>query len=98
MIRLAEYYFDQAEEEYFAQNENYDRQYEEYLQRLDQYYDGNLAEEPVAPAQPAYDYTRVIEIYDKILTEFTSANISFRVLGEMNGKVNSDRVLRGKGS
>ncbi len=76
LIRLAEYYFDQAEEEYFAQNEDYDLQYEEYLQRLDQYYDGNLAQEPVAPPQPKYDYTRVIEIYNKILTEFPNSDFA----------------------
>ena len=49
LIRLAEYYFDQAEEDYFAQNEDYDKKYEEYLKRLDQYYDGKSCKGAYSP-------------------------------------------------
>ena len=36
----------------------------------------NLAKEPIAPDQPKYDYTRVIEIYDKILTDYPNSDFA----------------------
>ena len=64
LIRLAEYYYDQADEEYFKKNEDYDKKYDEYLKELDEYYNKQREQEPVAPPQPKYDYSKVIDIYD----------------------------------
>ncbi len=101
LIRLAEYYYDQAEESYFAQNEDYDLRYEEYLERLDRYYEDNLDQEPMAPEQPKYDYSRVIEIYDKILTEFPSSDFAddalytkAYLLQQMNQGVESRKIYQ----
>ncbi len=76
LIRMAEYYYDKAEEDYFSQNEDYDQKYADYLKRLDQFYEGNLQEEPVAPPQPKYDYSKVIEIYDKILDQYPNSDFA----------------------
>ncbi|MEE9117974.1 MAG: tetratricopeptide repeat protein, partial [Calditrichia bacterium] len=76
LIRLAEYYYDQAEEQYFAENEDYDLVYAKFVEQLDQYYDGQLETEPIEPPQPKYDYSKVIEVYDKILKEYPNSDFA----------------------
>jgi tetratricopeptide (TPR) repeat protein len=76
LIRLAEYYYDKAEEDYFEKNKDYDQLYDTYLAELDKFYNGQLEKEPQAPPQPKYDYTKVIEIYDRILTEYPNSDFA----------------------
>jgi tetratricopeptide (TPR) repeat protein len=70
LIRMAEYYIEEADKAYFKKQEAYDVEYEKYLKQLDAYYDGKLEQEPVPPEKIKYDYTEVLGIYDKILTEY----------------------------
>ena len=70
LIRMAEYYIEEADKAYFKKQEAYDVEYEKYLKQLDAYYDNKLEQEPVPPEKVKYDYTEVIGIYDKILTEY----------------------------
>lgn len=76
LIRLAEYYYDQAEEQYFAENEDFDLVYAKYVEQLDQYYEGQLETEPTEPPPPKYDYSKVIEVYDKILKEYPNSDFA----------------------
>ena len=70
LIRMAEYYIEEADKAYFTKQEVYDVEYEKYLKQLDAYYEGTLEQEPVPPEKVLYDYTEVIGIYDKILNEY----------------------------
>ena len=76
LIRLAEYYYDEADEQYMAVNEDYDAEYLKYVEQLDLYYEGQLEVEPPEPIQPKYDYTKVIEVYDKILSEYPNSDFA----------------------
>jgi len=76
LIRLAEYYYDEADDEYMAENEAYDVEYFKYVEQLDKYYEEQLEIEPVEPPRPLYDYSKVIEVYDKILTEYPNSDFA----------------------
>jgi len=76
LIRMAEYYIEEAEDEYFTKQAEYDKVYQDYLNSLDKYYEGTLAEEPQEPAKVLYDYSKVITIYDKILEEYPNSNFA----------------------
>lgn len=73
LIRMAEYYIEEADEEFMSRNEEFDRAYQEYLSKLDQYYAGQIEQEPVPPENIKYDYSKAIGIYDKILAEFRNS-------------------------
>ena len=76
LIRLAEYYYDEADEKYLAENENYNTEYAKYIEQLDQYYENQLENEPVEPVQPKYDYSKVIAVYDKILNDYANSDFA----------------------
>jgi len=74
LIRMAEYYIEEADKEYFKKQEAYDVEYDKYLEQLDAFYEGRLEQEPVAPEKVYYDYTEVLGIYDKILNEYPGSD------------------------
>jgi tetratricopeptide (TPR) repeat protein len=76
LIRLAEYYYDEADDQYLSLNEAYDVEYLKYVEQLDLYYEGQLESEPVEPPQIKYDYSKVIEVYDKILSEYPNSDFA----------------------
>jgi len=76
LIRLAEYYYDEADDQYLAENEKYDVEYLKYVEQLDLYYENQLENEPPEPPQPKYDYSKVIEVYDKILSEYPNSDFA----------------------
>jgi tetratricopeptide (TPR) repeat protein len=76
LIRLAEYYYDEAEEQYFSVNEEYGAIYAKYVEQLDLYFEGQLEIEPVEPPQPKYDYSKVIEVYEKILNQYPNSDFA----------------------
>jgi tetratricopeptide (TPR) repeat protein len=76
LIRLAEYYYDEAEDEYLAQYEGYETLHSKYLEELDLYFEGQLETEPVEPPQPKYDYSKVIGVYEKILNEYPNSDFA----------------------
>jgi tetratricopeptide (TPR) repeat protein len=76
LVRMAEYYIEKAENEYFAKQEEYDKEYEVYLQKLDQFTAGLLKEEPVPPENVKYDYSTAVAIYDRIVNDFPQSEFA----------------------
>ena len=70
LIRMAEYYIEEADKKYFAEQDKYELVYQDYLKKLDAFYDGQTDQEPQPPPKVIYDYSEVIKIYDKILNEY----------------------------
>jgi tetratricopeptide (TPR) repeat protein len=75
-IRLAEYYIEEAERQYDKDVDLYDEEYDEYEKQYALFTDGELEEEPVMPEFPKYDYSKPIEIYDRILTEYPAGDFA----------------------
>jgi tetratricopeptide (TPR) repeat protein len=76
LIRLAEYYYDEADDQYMLVNESYNVEYLKYVEQLDKFYENQLEIEPTEPPQPKYDYSKVIEVYDKILSEYPNSDFA----------------------
>ena len=76
LVRMAEYYIEQAENEYFAKQEVYDQLYQKYLEQLDQFTAGKITEEPNPPENVKYDYLKVVEIYDRVLNEYPQSEFA----------------------
>ena len=75
-IRLAEYYIEEAERQYDTDVDLYDEKYDEYEKQYALYSSGELEEEPVLPEFPKFDYSKPIEIYDRILTEYPAGDFA----------------------
>ncbi len=73
-IRLAEYYIEEAERKYEDAVDSYDVEYTKYEKELEKYDNKEIDTEPVAPEFPKYDYSKAIEVYDRILTEYPASN------------------------
>ena len=65
-IRIAEYYIEQAERDF-------DDLFDVYEEKLEQFQQGQITEEPEPPESPSYDYSKAISIYDKLLEEYPSS-------------------------
>jgi cellulose synthase operon protein C len=76
LIRMAEYYIEEADKSYFAEQEKYEVKYESFLQKLDAFDAGRLEVEPTPPPNVKYDYTDAIVVYDKILNEYPSSQFA----------------------
>ncbi|MBD3225983.1 MAG: tetratricopeptide repeat protein [Caldithrix sp.] len=72
-IRLAEYYIEEAYQDYNEKVDAHDQKYKEYEKQLARYDAGELEEEPEPPQFPVYDFTAAIDIYDRILNEYPSS-------------------------
>ena len=75
-IRLAEYYIEEAERKYDEEVDIYDEKYNEYEKQYALFTSGELEEEPKVPEFPQYDYSKPIEIYDRILTEYPAGDFA----------------------
>ena len=76
LIRVAEYYIDEASRNYDDEVAAYNRAYEEYEKKLAEFEAGNLKVEPVAPQFPRRNYEKAIGLYDLILTNFSESELA----------------------
>jgi tetratricopeptide (TPR) repeat protein len=76
LIRMAEYYIEEADQEYFKKQDEYEKVYQKYLEQLDRYYAGSLDTEPQEPPKVKYDYNKVIGIYDRILDNYPQSEFA----------------------
>jgi len=74
LIRVAEYYIEEAQENYNKKVEEYDKLEENYFTQMNLFDEGKIELEPVPPEFPKYDYIKAIEIYDKILNEYPQSD------------------------
>ncbi|WP_169833719.1 tetratricopeptide repeat protein [Caldithrix abyssi] len=72
-IRLAEYYIEDAERAYEKEVDEYDKKLDEYERQLALFDQGKIEKEPTAPEFPSVDYTKAIELYDRLLKEFPTS-------------------------
>ncbi|MEJ2542465.1 MAG: tetratricopeptide repeat protein [Calditrichaceae bacterium] len=100
-IRLAEYYIEEAERNYNTEVDLYDKKYDEYEKQYALYDEGELEEEPTMPEFPKYDYSKPIEIYDRILTEYPAGDFADDalyskawLLDKMNQGADSRRIYQ----
>ncbi|GAB4174010.1 MAG: hypothetical protein Kow00108_08890 [Calditrichia bacterium] len=76
LIRVAEYYIEQAENEYDVRMENYYKALDEFDKKYEAFMQGRIKTEPVEPAMPKLDYSKAIDIYDIILTNFPESDLA----------------------
>ncbi len=72
-IRLAEYYIEDAERAYEKEVDEYDKKLLEYERQLALFDQGKLEEEPTPPEFPNVDYSKAIQLYDRLLKEFPTS-------------------------
>lgn len=75
-IRIAEYYIEESELENDAAVEKYDKKMDKYDGALALYENGELESEPVMPEYPTYDYSKAINIYERLLDEYPSSKFA----------------------
>lgn len=76
LIRIAEYYIEQAENEYDLRMQEYYRKLDEYDKLYEQFRQGKIKTEPKEPVMPTIDYSKPIELYDVILTNFPESELA----------------------
>ena len=76
LIRVAEYYIDEASRNYDDQVAIYNKAYEEYEKKLDDFEAGKLKTEPIAPQFPRRNYEKAIGLYDLILANFSESELA----------------------
>ena len=77
LLRLAEFLIDKSDDEYFKKFDEYNQKSEEYYDQLDKFDAdsvNNQRPEPL-PEEPKKDYEKALEIYDKILNEFSNGEM-----------------------
>jgi len=101
LIRIAEYYIEEESDLYAARVEAYNQEYDKYEQQLQDYQDGKLKVEPLAPTFPRRNYNRAITIYDIILTEFPESELiddalynKAYLLGDMGEEIAAQEVYQ----
>ncbi len=70
LIRVGEYYIEEADENFeiaFDSLEVLEKKYNELMNLFDR---GELEIEPQVPKEPVYDYSKAIEVYDRILNSY----------------------------
>ena len=70
LIRVAEYYIEEGDDNYEKDFDGFLAAEEKYLELLNLFDQGQLDTEPEGPKEPIYDYSKAIEIYDKIVNDF----------------------------
>ncbi|MBN2424676.1 MAG: tetratricopeptide repeat protein [Calditrichaceae bacterium] len=73
-IRIAEYYIDKAYADFEDSQVGYEEQYKEYEKQYELFEKGQLEQEPAQPQFPKVDYTKPIEIYDRLMNEYPSSD------------------------
>lgn len=76
LIRVAEYYVDEADEAYTKAMEDYNKRYDEYENQLKLFDEGKLKAQPQPPQMPRKDYSKAIAIYDLILKNFPESEMA----------------------
>ncbi len=101
LIRIAEYYIEEASNYYDTEVDAYNQEYDKYEKELQDYQAGKLKVEPVAPKFPRRNYQRAIAIYDIILTNFPESDLAddalynkAYLLGEMGEEEASQDIYR----
>jgi len=70
LIRIAEYYIEEADEKYDKDYENFYLREQKYFEELKLFDEGKISEEPQPPSDPAYDYSKAVDIYDRIIDKY----------------------------
>ncbi|MCB0284333.1 MAG: tetratricopeptide repeat protein [Calditrichaeota bacterium] len=73
-IRIAEYYIEEAELNFDKANLSFDKEFEEYEKQYAEWEKGNLENEPNVPEQPVRDYSKAIELYERLLNEYPASD------------------------
>ncbi len=76
LIRVAEYYIEEADAEFEDAMERYNRLYDEYEKQLEAYRAGKIKVEPKKPEFPHKNYEKPIAIYDLILKNFPESDLA----------------------
>ncbi len=76
LIRVAEYYIEEALDAHDRAVEQYNKEYEEYEKQLEAYNAGKLKIEPKPPVFPKKDYSKAIAVYDLILNNFPESELA----------------------
>ncbi len=76
LIRVAEYYIDEEAAEFEIKVEEYNKTYDNYEKELQDFQEGKLKVEPVAPKFPRRNYNKAITIYDLILIRFPESDLA----------------------
>jgi len=75
LIRIAEYYTEEADNEFLSRMDAYDKAYEEYEKQLEAFERGELKVEPQPPPKPQHNYEKPIAIYDLIIKNFPESEL-----------------------
>ncbi len=75
LIRVAEYYIEEAQAAYDRAVEKYNEKYSEFEKQLEAYQAGKLKVEPTPPKFPKRNYEDAIAVYDLILTNFPESEL-----------------------
>ncbi len=75
LIRVAEYYIEEAELDFERRFEEYERQYDLFERQLEAFQRGELKVEPREPEQPQRNYQQAISIYDLIIANFPESDL-----------------------
>jgi tetratricopeptide (TPR) repeat protein len=81
-IRLAEYYIEAAERKYDEDVDLYDEEYNRYLEQTEHTNAQSDSVEIEPPVFPKYDYSKPIEIYDRLLEEYPASDYADDALYE----------------
>ncbi|MBN2366123.1 MAG: hypothetical protein EH225_09025, partial [Calditrichaeota bacterium] len=80
LIRIAEYYIEEADKEYDTRVQLYNEAYDQYEKDQKAFEEGRLKAAPIEPAFPRRRYEKAIGIYDIILTNFPESDLTDDVL------------------
>lgn len=81
LLRMAEFYIEEALDEFFTANDSYEAKYEKYADQLLAYEeDSSSVSKPILPVEVKVDYTRPISMYDKILNEYPRSQLKDEAL------------------
>ena len=75
LIRIAEYYVEEAQRELDEAVAAYEKAYAEYEKLYEAYQAGKIKKEPEEPRQPRPDYQKAIAIYDILIKNFPESDL-----------------------
>lgn len=80
LLRLAEFYYEQAEDRFFQENIAYDKKYNEYDSLLTLYDAGKISVLPKEPQLAKRDYSKTISVYRRIADDFPNGSYADEAL------------------
>jgi len=75
LIRVAEYYYEEALLEFDRRMEEYERRYQEYEKLLKAFEEGKIKTPPIEPKRPQHNFEKAIAIYDIIINSFPESDL-----------------------